>query len=270
MAYGAYQRGYFLTAFAEATRRVGEKNDARAMTLLGELYSNGFGVPLDERKAVQWYRLAADRGDLFNISRRAGLHDRAEAARLFASAAKLGHAAAAYDLGLLYLEGQQFPQDFSRAAELFRAAAQQGNSEAQYALATLYKDGKGVEKDPVEAARLLAAAAIAENPDALVEYAIALFNGTGVTKDESKAAALFRKAALRGSPIAQNRLARLLSVGQGAAANPTEAIKWHLIAKAGGNGDPYLDQFAAQQTPQVRAAAEKAARPWLAVLSSKS
>ena len=278
IAYGAYQRGYFLTAFAEATRRVDEKNDVRAMTLLGELYSNGIGVPLDERKAAQWYRLAADRGDrdaifalaIFNISRRAGLHDRAEAARLFASAAKLGHAAAAYDLGLLYLEGQQFPQDFSRAAELFRAAAQQGNSEAQYALATLYKDGKGVEKDPVEAARLLAAAAIAENLDALVEYAIALFNGTGVTKDESKAAALFRKAALRGSPIAQNRLARLLSVGQGAAANPTEAIKWHLIAKAGGNGDPYLDQFAAQQTPQVRAAAEKAARPWLAVLSSKS
>ena len=48
IAYGAYQRGYFLTAFAEATRRAGEKNDARAMTLLGELYSNGFGVPLDE------------------------------------------------------------------------------------------------------------------------------------------------------------------------------------------------------------------------------
>ena len=103
-----------------------------------------------------------------------------------------------------------------------------------------------------------------------MEYAIALFNGTGVTKDEAKAAALFRKAALRGSPIAQNRLARIFTVGRGAAVNPTEAIKWHLIAKAGGNGDPYLDQFAAQQTPEVRAAAEKAARPWLAGLPPKS
>jgi len=172
IAYGAYQRGYFLTAFAEATRRVETKDDMRAMTLLGELYSNGLGVPLDDAKAAKWYRLAADRGDrdamfalaIFNISHRGGLHDRAEAARLFASAAKLGHAAAAYDLGLLYLEGQQFPQDYARAAELFRAASDQGNSEAQYALATLYKEGKGVEKDPVEAARLLAAAAIAENP----------------------------------------------------------------------------------------------------------
>jgi len=278
LAYGAYQRGYFLTAFSEATKRVDQKGDPRAMTLLGELYSNGLGVPLDEVKAVKWYQLAANRGDrdamfalaIFHVARRGGLHDRAEAARLFASAAKLGHSAAAYDLGLLYLEGQQFPQDFGRAAELFKAAAQQGNAEAQYALATLYKDGKGVEKNPAEAARLLAAAALAENPDAEVEYAIALFNGTGVTKDEAKAAALFRKAALRGSPIAQNRLARLLSVGHGAALNPTEAIKWHLIAKAGGNGDPYLDQFAGQQTPQVRAAAEKAARPWLAALQPKS
>jgi uncharacterized protein len=278
LAYGAYQRGYFLTAFAEATRRVQESGDSHAMTLLGELYSNGFGVPLDDIKAAKWYKLAADRGDrdamfalaIFHISRRGGLHDRAEAARLFASAAKLGNAAAAYDLGLLYLEGQQFPQDFGRAAELFKAAAQQGNAEAQYALATLYKDGKGVEKNLTETARLLAAAALAENLDAQVEYAIALFNGTGVAKDEAKAAALFRKAALRGSPIAQNRLARLLSVGHGAAPNPTEAIKWHLIAKAGGNGDVYLDQFAAQQTPQIRAAAEKAARPWLAVLQPKS
>ena len=68
--------------------------------------------------------------------------------------AKLGHPAAAYDLGLLYLEGQLFPQDFARAAEMFRAAAEIGNREAQYALATLYKEGRGVPKDVVEAARL--------------------------------------------------------------------------------------------------------------------
>jgi TPR repeat protein/thiamine monophosphate synthase len=279
LAYGAYQRGYFLTAFAEATKRVEEKGDTRAMTLLGELYANGLGVSGDDTKAAQWYRVAADRGDrdamfalaIFNLTGRAGLHDRAEAARLFAAAAKLGHAAAAYDLGLLYLEGQQFPQDYGRAAELFRFAAEAGNSEAQYALATLYKDGRGVDKDPAEAARYLGMATVAENPDAEVEYAIALFNGTGVTKDETKAAALFRKAALRGNPVAQNRLARILSIGgRGAPANPAEAIKWHLIAKAGGNSDPYLDQFAARQTPDIRAEAEKAARPWLATLPPKS
>ena len=173
VAYGAYQRGYFLTAFAEATKRVEENGDSHAMTLLGELYANGLGVSADDAKAAQWYKIAAERGDrdamfalaIFHMTGRGGLHDRAESARLLAEAAKLGHAAAAYDLGLLYLDGQQFPQDYARAAELFRFAANAGNAEAQYALATLYKDGRGIEKDPVEAARLLGLAALAENPD---------------------------------------------------------------------------------------------------------
>jgi TPR repeat protein len=278
LAYGAYQRGYFFTAVVEALKRA-DKGDVRAMTLLGELYSCQFcGIPLNEAEAARWYKLAADRGDrdamfalaIFHMSRKGGLHDRNEAAKLLAAAAKLGHSAAAYDLGLLYLEGLQLPQDIGRAADLFKLAANEGNSEAQYALATLYKDGKGVPQNLPEAARLLAAASLADNLDAQVEYAIALFNGTGIPKDEARAAALFRKAALRGSPIAQNRLARLLTIGQGMPMNPTEALKWHLIARAGGNGDPYLDQYMAKQTPQIRAAAEKAAHPWTIALAPKS
>jgi uncharacterized protein len=85
-------------------------------------------------------------------------------------------------------------------------------------------------------------------------------------RDKPRATLLLRKAALHGSPIAQNRLAWLLSVGDGPALNQCEAIKWHLIARAGGKGDPELDQWAAKQTPQARACAEKAAQPWLAVL----
>ena len=59
-------------------------------------------------------------------------------------------------------------------------------------------------------------------------------------------------------------------MGRGASQNPTEAIKWHLIAKASGNGDPYLDAFAGQQTPEVRAAAEKAARPFISAIPPHS
>jgi len=165
---------------------------------------------------------------------------------------------------LLYLQGQQFPQDFKRAAELFRAAAAAGNPEAQYALATMYEQGRGVKKDIVEAMRLMGEASVAGNLDAMVEYAIAEFNGTGVKKNEAAAAQLLMKAAHRGSPIAQNRLARVLMAGRGMPADPTEAIKWHIIAKAGGAGDPELDLFATKQTPEVREVAEKEAKKWLA------
>ena len=118
------------------------------MTLLGELYANGLGVPQNDKKAAEWYKLAADRGDreamfalaMFSLAGRAGPRDREASAKWLAAAAKLGQPLAAYDLALLYMEGQLFPQDFGRAAELLRTAAQAGNAEAQYALGTLYKD----------------------------------------------------------------------------------------------------------------------------------
>src|SRR5262245_39781633 len=61
-AFAAYQRGYYVTAFAEATRLAGD-NNPQAMALLGELYSNGAGVPQDYKKATEWFWLAAERGD---------------------------------------------------------------------------------------------------------------------------------------------------------------------------------------------------------------
>ncbi|MGC4009830.1 MAG: tetratricopeptide repeat protein [Pseudomonas sp.] len=128
------------------------------------------------------------------------------------------------NLGLLYLEGQTFPQDLKRAAELFRQAANAGNAEAQYALATFYKEGRGVEKDLVEAGKLLRAAAIADNIDAEVEDAIALYNGTGTTKDVPTAVALLNRAARQNSPIAQNRLAWVLVNGQGAPMDKIEGF----------------------------------------------
>jgi TPR repeat protein len=78
---------------------------------------------------------------------------------------------------------------------------------------------------------------------------------------------VLRRAASRGSPIAQNRLARMFATGRGMTTDPVAAIKWHLIAKAGGLGDTFLDEFASKQTPEVRDAAEKAARPWLQMLA---
>ena len=162
--------------------------------MLGELYAGGFAVPQDDKKADEWYRLAAARGDreamfalaMFRLRGRAGPRDRDAAAKWLAAAAKLGQPLAAYNLALLYVEGQLFPQDFNRAAELLREAADAGSPEAQYALGTFYKQGRGVAKDPREAARLWALAALADNTDAEVEYAIALFNGDGVAKNEDR------------------------------------------------------------------------------------
>ena len=265
LAFGAFQTGHYLTAFGIATNRIELKKDPKAMTLVGELYAGGLGVPQNDVKAADWYKLAADRGDreamfalaMFRLRGRAGPRDRDAGAKWLAAAAKLGHPLAAYDLALLYMQGQLFPQDFTRAAELLRTAAQAGLPEAQYALGTLYKQGRGVAKDMKEATRLWGLAALADNSDAQVEFGIALFNGDGVTKNEQAAAVIL--AALHGKAVAQDRLARILAEGRGAPKNPVEATKWHLISKARGETNLTLDDFVNKLDPATRAAGEKAA-----------
>jgi TPR repeat protein len=271
LAFGAFQRGQYITAFGVATERALDRKDPKSMTLLGELYANGLGVPQDDKKAAEWYELAAARGDpsamfalaIFSLEGRAGLRDRQKSAQLMADAAKLGHPIAAYDLALLYIEGQLFPQDFNRAAELLRVAANAGNPQAQYALGTLYKEGRGVPKDLHEAVRLFSLAALADEADAQVEYAIALFNGQGVDRNQQLAVAYFHKAALSGNPIAQDRLANILANGLGVKANPVEAAKWRLISKAAGETDLALDEFINKLDPKTRSQAEDEARPWV-------
>jgi uncharacterized protein len=276
MAYGAFQRGYFLTAFSLATDRVTNDADPKAMTLLGQLYADGLGVAQDDRRAAEWYGLAAGRGDsnamfalaIFALNGRAGPRDREASTGRLAAAAKLGHPLAAYDLALLYVEGQMFPQDFNRAAEFLRIAAQAGSPDAQYALGTFYKTGRGVPQDARQAAQWWAKAALADNTDAQVEYGIALYNGNGIERNEAAATALFRKAAMRGSAIAQDRLARILASGRGAPRDLTEATKWHLISRAGGETDLELDDVVNKLDPQTRAAGEKAAKPWLDAIAA--
>src|SRR6185437_6412426 len=46
-AYGAYQRGLYLTALALALPRA-QNNDPAAQTLIGEIYNNGLGVAEDD------------------------------------------------------------------------------------------------------------------------------------------------------------------------------------------------------------------------------
>jgi uncharacterized protein len=146
---------------------------------------------------------------------------------------------------------------------LLRVAADAGNPEAQYALATFYKEGTGVPKDVERSVRLLQAAALADNVEAEVEYAIALYNGTGTPRNQAAAVALLRKAAKQNNPIAQNRLAWALSSGKGAPVDKVEALKWHIVAKTAGKGDPMLDDAFADMSPEDRAKAEAAARKWL-------
>src|ERR1700743_2586917 len=108
-----------------------QAGDVHAMTMLGELYSNGLGVTRDYAKAIDWYKRASDGGDReasvalarMRLGGYGGTTDRQDAVKLLASAAKLGSAKAAYNLALLYLDGQTLSHEPHTHAELVHKTA---------------------------------------------------------------------------------------------------------------------------------------------------
>ncbi len=170
-----------LTAFREATKRVDEKNDPkaddaarralcrRARRAQRRQEGQRAGTSSPPRAAT------ARRSSRSRCSASPAARERTPTATRAPSSSPRPPSSAmrstAYDLALLYLEGQLLPQDFTRAAELMKMASDAGNPQAQYALATFYKEGRGVKMNAQEATRLLAAAARSGYTDAEVEYA---------------------------------------------------------------------------------------------------
>ncbi|MCK0208097.1 sel1 repeat family protein [Starkeya koreensis] len=268
-AYAAYQIGHYKTALDLAIERANAKDDPVSMVLAAELLSQGYGVRQDAAAAHKWYEAAAAKGNgdaLFTLGSvlmdGQAVTSRDQAVDYFRRSAEAGNMRAAYNLGLIYLQGEVAPKEPAIAAEWFQRAADRDQPDALYALATLYRDGNGVARDPIESARLLQRASLLGNAVATTELAILVFNGNGLPKDEARAAGMFREAALAGNAIAQNRYARILSAGRGAPKDLVAAAAWHLNAKAQKLDDPVLDKMVAELTPEQRAQAEARVKSW--------
>ncbi|WP_306225290.1 tetratricopeptide repeat protein [Bosea beijingensis] len=277
-AYGAYQAGHYRRALAEALKRIeADSSDAAAMTLVGELYRQGLGVPPDQKVATEWYERAETRGDINAafalatqlLDEKSGKRDPARAGALLEKAAKAGHPAANYNLAIALLAANR-EEDDKRAVACLEIAAKAQVGDAMYALGVLAKQGRGMPANEEVAARWMKQASAAGNVPGEVEYAIMLFNGTGVDKNETAAANLFRRAAWQGNPIAQNRLAKLYQFGLGIAPDTIEAAAWHLAARSQGLKDAALDDLFERLKPeqQARAARMAAGRISSAVLTA--
>jgi TPR repeat protein len=269
-AYGAFQRGWFLTAFGLALEQA-KAGSPSAQTLLGVLLSRGLGVKQDLAAAADWYGLAGNAGDREALYALGQLYldgqgvtkDPVKAADYFLKAADKGHPGAARELGYLLLEGKGEEKNAMLAAAYLRRAAGFGDFDAQYTLAGLYVEGVGVVADEAQAARWFGEAARNGHVGAEVEYAILLFNGRGVPKDEAAAVGWFTRAANEDNPVAQVRLARLLAEGTGIEASKAEAARWYLIAKDRGLDDEFMEGWLKRLDPAALKTAREAADLWL-------
>lgn len=73
--------------------------------------------------------------------------------------AQAGDVNAQYNLGVLYFEGKDAPQDYMEAAKWYGAAADQGDKQAQFNLGLMFYRGIGLPQDYEYAYQLFALAA---------------------------------------------------------------------------------------------------------------
>ena len=114
----AYGRGDYKTAL-EKWHPAAQKGHPYAQHMLGFLYANGRGVPLDPTQTV----------------------------KLWQAAAQQGFAPAQYTLGSLYREGLGVKRDVEKAAHWISRAADAGYPDAQYDYGVMHATGEGVKQN---------------------------------------------------------------------------------------------------------------------------
>jgi TPR repeat protein len=168
--------------------------------------------------------------------------DPKEAFSLYQSAAKAGHAVAAYRTAVCceigFEEGGGTRRDALKAVQWYKRAAALGNVPAMYKVGMITLKGLlGQPRNPAEAVTWLKRAADqadAENPHALHELALLHESASGndrIVRDERYAFQLFKQAADLGYKYSQFRLAQAYEFGHlGAPIEPRASIAWYTRA----------------------------------------
>jgi TPR repeat protein len=236
---------------------------AHSKGALGLYCIRGYGVVKDEARGLALGRESAAAGSCFGQFA-AGIcydngyggvaWDSAEAVRLYRLAAEQGHAAAQFNLGSMFEDGQGVAQDYAEAVRLYRLAAEQGHAAAQNILGSMFEDGQGVAQDYAEAVRLYRLAAEQGFSIAQVNLGYMFEQGKGVAQDYAEAVRLYRLAANQGDADAQNILGVMFESGRGVAQDRAEAIRWYRLAAAQG------EVFARQRLDALESKSRKRAR----------
>lgn len=250
-AYGAYQRGLYVTALQKALPRA-QLGDAVAQTLVGVLLSRGLGVPRDAKAAAFWFKQAAENDDPPAMFRYALLlmegedvpRDKAKADEMMKKAAEAGNASAQFNYAQMLVADNPGERGLEQALPYYEKSAEQGIADAQYAVSQVYMSLPDIPEDKRAKAReWLLRAARAGYDTAQLDMGVWLVNGVGGPRDFDKGFQWLRIAALRGNVAAQNKLAYLYINALGTRPDPVEAAKWYVLSRRAGLVDPGLEDF---------------------------
>ncbi|MGK9054756.1 sel1 repeat family protein [Neorhizobium petrolearium] len=266
-AYGAYQRGFYVTALDKALTRAGA-GDAAAQTLVAEMMTKGLGIKRDAKTAAFWYRQAAEGGDpaamfqyaLLLMSGRDVPRDKKLADEFMRKAAEAGNSSAQFNWAQIVVSDNPGEKGLHLALPFYEKSASQGVADAQYAVAQLYVALKDLPQEKKAKAReWLERAAKAGFDTAQLDMGVWLVNGVGGERDYDKGFEWMRIAAHRGNVAAQNKLSHLYINALGTRPNPVEAAKWYVLSRRAGLQDPALEDFYLGISEETRKQAIEAA-----------
>jgi len=181
-------------------RAAADRGHAKAMNVLGTMYTNGLGVKPDHAEALRWYRKAAE----------------------------VGNAQAMLNLGFVYKSGRGVKPDEHESLTWYRKSAEAGNAKAMLILGDAYAHGQGVEQDDAEALRWYRKSAEAENARAMVVVGRWYAEGRGVKQDKVESIKWYRKAANAGNTAAINLVGHRYYDGTGVGRHVKGALVWYL------------------------------------------
>lgn len=268
-AFGAFQRGLYLTAYNLALVRA-KNGDPAAQVLVAEILSRGLGVPLNAAEAAKWYAAAAEQGmpeaqfqyALMLLDGRFVKKDEKQAHALMQAAAEAGNRLAQFNFAQLLVSEDPGDMGLVRAVPYYERAAATGLADAQYAMAQIYANGVGGKKKDDARARLLLAQAALQNYDT-AQYDLGgwLIDGRGGKRDLKSGFGWIKRAADGGNVAARNRLAKLYMGGIGTEPDLVLAGAWYILARRAGLIDPQMEDFMEGLTnDQTKQALQKANR----------
>lgn len=249
-AYGAFQRGLYLTAMNLALPKA-QRGDPSSQTLVAELLNNGLGIKRNQSDAIFWYEQAAKAGDanaqfkfaLMLMDGKLVKQDRKRADEMMEKAAAGGNPEAQFNIAQIRVAAKPGEPGLMEALPYYEKAAAKGVPDAQYALSQLYLHLPVSKEKRAEARGWLQKAASARFDTALYDMALWYINGIGGEVDYNKGFFWMQRAANRGHIVAMNKLAYLYINAIGTRPNPVEAAKWYVLSRRAGMADMGLDDF---------------------------
>jgi len=174
---------------------------------LGYMYSNGYGVEKDYNKAVEYYTISHNSGNII----------------------------ASHNLGFMYLNGYGVEKDYNKAIEYYTIAHNSDNIIATCDLGMMYLNGYGVEKDYNKAIEYYTIAHNSGNIIATCGLGMTYLNGYRVEKDYNKAVEYYTIAHNSGNIIASHNLGMMYYKGYGVENDYNKAVEYFTIAHNSGN-----------------------------------